>query len=179
MNRNYRVLFAIVIVLLLTIPVRMVSSHDPDRFQVQIEYYFPIIQQNFGFPTPTPTRIPKPTSTRTPTSTLIPFRSSTPIPTATQTPTNTITPTVTLTPTYTSTTTLIPLASITIQFPSLTPSITPTPTASQTSTPSPIPYPGVTSGVPPAGWAVIILLALLWTILAIWLYLFLRQRDRG
>jgi hypothetical protein len=179
LSKNYRMIIVLVLSLLLAIPVRIVSSQHPGVFQDQIEYYFPIIQQNFGFPTPTPTRIPRPTSTRTSTSTLVPFRSSTPIPTATQTPSATITPTVTLTPTYTSTTTLIPLASITIQFPSLTPSLTSSPTASQTSMPSPIPYPGVTSRVPPAGWLVIILVGLLWTTLAIWLYLFLRQRNRG
>jgi hypothetical protein len=57
--------------------------------------------------------------------------------------------------------------------------LTSSPTASQTSMPSLIPYPGVTSRVPPTGWVVIMLLVLLWTILAIWLYLFLRQRDQG
>jgi hypothetical protein len=32
------------------------------------------------------------------------------------------------------------------------------------------------SDVPPSTWIVIILVVLLWIILAIWLYLFLRQR---
>ena len=172
---KYQITFVLLIFLLI-LSSGYGSSHQSETLHVQNELYFPLIYHSLVNQLP-PTKIPKPTITSTPTRTLVPFSSSTPIPTATQTLTATLTPTLTLTPTYTATTTLIPLASITIQFPSLTPSVTPSFTPSQTLLPSSTPPSGLFPGLPPSGWLIIILLGILWIILAIWLYVFLRQRN--
>ena len=180
MRHKTRVLFILLMVVLIFVPIGSGAGHKAVQNQGQINLYFPIIAYSFIVPV-SPTNTPRPTQTRTPTRTRIPFRSSTPRPTATVSPTVTITPTYTLTPTSTSTTTLIPLISITIQFPSSTPSITPTHTPTQTITPSKTPPQGAIPGIPNRTGLIILLLALLWIILAVWLYFFLGQnkfRDR-
>ncbi len=175
MKRNIHIISALWLIFLVLIPSGNGQGQRAENILLQNEVYFPIVYNTFVNQIP-PTKTPKPTQTRTPTQTRVPFRASTPRPTATQTPTQTLTPTVTLTPTYTPTTTLIPLVSITIQFPSQTPSHTPSPTLKPTITPSSTPLSVFDSGIPPSTWIVAILVVLLWIILAVWLYLFLRQR---
>jgi hypothetical protein len=174
LSKKYRILLVISLVLLIALPIRYVSGRQPEQIWLQDNLFFPLVFSSLVNQLP-PTKTPIPTPTRTPTNPSAPFQSATPRPTATQTPTITLTPTLTQTPTYTPTTTLIPLASITIIFPSLTPS----PTATSTRIPSPSQPPGFIPGLSPAGWLVILLLGLLWTVLAIWLYLFLRQRRES
>ena len=169
-------MIALWLIFLALIPTGGGQSQQAENIRLQNEVYFPIVYKNLVNQKP-PTTTPRPTQTGTPTQTRVPFRTFTPIPTATQTATLTLTPTVTLTPTYTLTTTLIPLVSITIQFPSQTPSHTPSPTIKPTITPSSTPLSIFDSGIPPSTWIVIILVVLLWIILAVWLYLFLRQRK--
>ena len=178
MRKKYLISLLLSIFLLMSLPSGYGLSHKSNEIRAQDNLYFPIIFSSLINQLP-PTKTPKPTQTRTPTRTRVPYRSSTPRPTVTITPTITLTPTLTLTPTYTATTTLIPLASITIRFPSQTPSITPSPTLTQTLIPSATPPQGVFPGIPPTSWLIIILLGLLWIILAIWLFFFLRQRQRS
>ncbi len=175
LSKKYRILLVISLVLMIALPIRYVSGRQPEQIWLQDNLFFPLIFSSLVNQLP-PTKTPKPTATRTPTNPSALFQSATPRPTATQTPTITLTPTLTQTPTYTPTTTLIPLASITIIFPSLTPSLTPSPTVTSTRVPSPSQQPGFIPELSPAGWLVILLLGLLWTALAIWLYIFLRQR---
>ena len=165
MKRLSLVCLIVLIVGLPVLPAGLAYSEQQDANQLQNELFFPLIQRIFINQIPT-TRTPIPPRTAIPTSTRIPFLSATPNYTATQTLTPTLTPTNTLTPTYTSTTTLIPLVSITIQFPSSTPSSTPTSTPSPTVTPSATAPPGGVPGIPPSSWLVIILLGVLWVILA-------------
>lgn len=146
------------------------------KSQTANEVYLPIVFMT-RIHLVSPTKTPKSTQTRTATRTRAPFRSSTPIPTSTQTPTNTLTPTITLTPTSTATITLIPLPSITIQYPSHTPSITPSITIIPSQTPSPTPPSGLFSTPESSTWILVILVSLLWVILAILIYLFLRRRE--
>jgi hypothetical protein len=162
--------------MVLSLPSGLVTGHQVEEVALQNHLYFPLVY-NSALNQPAPTKTPKPTQTRTPTRTRVPYRPPTQRPTATITPTITLTPTLTLTPTFTSTTTLIPLKSITIEFPSSTPSTTPRPTITPTVTPSETPAPGGLPGIPPSSWLIIILLGLLWVILAAWLFIFLRQRK--
>ena len=178
LNKHYLTILFLIFILFQAIPSAIVAGHQAEQNQLQDHLYFPVIFSSVVNQLP-PTKTPKPTQTRTPTSPRIPFRTPTTQPTATITPTNTLTPTSTLTPTYTSTTTLIPLVSITIQYPSFTPSSTPTPTASPTVTPSETPAPDGLPGIPPSSWLVIILVGVLWVILAVWLFIFLRQRQES
>lgn len=145
------------------------------RSQDEFQIYLPIVFKTEIIYIP-PTRIPTPTHTWTPTRTRTPFRSSTPIPTSTITPTYTFTPTNTNTPTSTSTTTLIPLPSLTIRFPSHTPTITPSRTLKPISTPTPTQPIGLLTNLKPVIWVPVILIALMWVILAVSLILFLRRK---
>ena len=177
--KRLRWVFLIVLIVgLPVLPAGLAYSEQQDANQLQNELYFPLIQRIYIDQIPT-TRTPRPPRTAIPTRTRIPFRSATPNYTATQTLTPTLTPTNTPTPTYTSTTTLIPLVSITIQFPSSTPSSTPTSTSSPTVTPSATAPAGGVPGIPPSSWLVIILVSVLWVILAAWLFIFLRQRQES
>lgn len=176
MKKLFLVAFLLIIGVYLSVPSGLGADLQVLENQVQHHLYFPIISYSYVVDVP-PTKTPKPTQTRTPTRTRIPYRTSTPRPTVTKTPTNTLTPTLTLTPTNTSTTTLIPMASITILYPSSTPSFTPTRTPSQTATPSETSPPGTIPEIPPRSWLIITLLGLLWIILAAWVFIFLQQRK--
>lgn len=148
------------------------SVNSQDEFHL----YFPIVFR-IEITIVQPTRTPTPTQTRTPTRTRAPYHSPIPQPSLTHTPTYTLTPTVTNTPTSTSTTTLIPLPSIAIRFPSHTPSLTPSRTMVPSSTPSPTQSPGLISGLSPTIWILVILVASMWVILAVALILFLRRQK--
>ncbi len=144
--------------------------------QDELVVYLPIVFRT-SITQIVPTRTPRPTQTRTPTRTRIPFRSPTPRPTSTYTPTVTLTPTNTNTPTSTLTTTLVPIPSITIRFPTLTPTHTPTRTIKPTASPSPTATPGILEATETSSWVVIILVVSMWIILATWLYFFLRRQN--
>jgi hypothetical protein len=154
----------------------VIQEERPVRLQDENRLYMPIVFRA-SIKQIVPTRTPRPTQTRTPTSTRIPFRSATPIPTSTNTPTVTITPTNTNTPTATHTMTLIPVPSITIIYPTLTPTHTPTSTLRPTSSPSPTATPGIFEATTSSTWVLVILVSLLWTILAVGLFFFFRQRE--
>jgi len=154
----------------------VIQEERPVRLQDENRLYMPIVFRT-SIKQIVPTRTPRPTQTRTPTSTRIPFRSATPIPTSTNTPTVTITPTNTNTPTPTHTMTLIPVPSITIIYPTLTPTHTPTSTLRPTSSPSPTATPGIFEATTSSTWVLVILVSLLWTILAVGLFFFFRQRE--
>ena len=185
MNKTIQIttsLFAIITTLL--IPSWWGQSSLPIITQAEFKIYLPIVYNNIQYqasptitPTPTATRKPKPTQTRTPTRTRTPVRISTKRPTSTQTPTQTLTPTITLTPTRTSTTTLIPLPSITIQYASLTPSLTPSRTLNPTVTRTPTPSPGFISNPRLSARVAGVLIALLWIILAVWLYFVFQRKE--
>jgi len=175
LRKEIQIKIGLLFIFLVLIPSGIGQSQQPEDIQLQNKSYLPIVFNN-EFNQISPTKTPKPTQTRTPTQIRVPFRSSTPIPTATQTPTSTLTPTVTPTQTYTPTTTLIPMVSITIQFPSQTPTHTHSPTPKPKITQSPTPASIFDSGIPSSTWIVLILIAILWSILGVWLYIFLRQR---
>jgi hypothetical protein len=175
LSKNIQIKIGLLFIFLVLIPSGIGQSQHPEDIQLQNKSYLPIVFNN-EFNQISPTKTPKPTQTRTPTQISAPFRSSTPIPTATQTSTSTLTPTVTPTQTYTPTTTLIPMVSITIQFPSQTPTHTHSPTPKPKITQSPTPASIFDSGIPSSTWIVLILIAILWSILGVWLYIFLRQR---
>lgn len=183
MNKTIQITTSLLaIITTLLIPSWWGQSNQPNISQAEYKIYLPIVYNNIQYQasptrTPTPTRKPKPTQTRTPTRTRTPVRISTIRPTSTQTPTQTHTPTITLTPTTTSTTTLIPLPSITIQYASLTPSLTPSRTLNPTVTRSPTPSPGFISNPRLSAWVVGVLIALLWIILAVWLYFVFQRKE--
>ena len=183
MNKTIQITTSLLAVItILLIPSWRGQSSQPNITQAEFKIYLPIVYNNIQYQasptrTPTPTRKPKPTQTRTPTRTRTPVRISTKRPTSTQTPTQTLTPTITLTPTMTSTTTLIPLPSITIQYPTLTPSLTPSRTLSPPVTPSSTPSPGFISNPRLSAWVVGILIGLLWIILAVWLYFVFQRKE--
>lgn len=167
--------FLSVIVLLISLSGTNLLGR-PATFQDEIKVFMPIIFRT-SINQIVPTRTPSPTQTRTPTRTRTPFRSATPRPTSTQTPTVTLTPTNTNTPTSTSTITLIPIPSITIVYPTLTPTVTPTRTSSPTYSPTPSETPGIIEATRPSTWVLVILVSLLWTILVVGLYFFIRRQE--
>lgn len=165
-------LLGIILVMLMIGRAQAITS-----LQINFKMFFPIIFR-INITQVVSTRTPTVTPTRTVTKTLTPFRTFTPIPTRTITPTYTLTPTATSTPTETPTETFVPLPSITPNFPTPTRTHTITPVRSQPTLTS-TPMPGFPSNLDTSQWVMLSVIVLLWPLLGVFLYLFIRKQISG
>jgi len=151
------------------------SAQAVTIFQLNdIKMFLPIIFR-INITQVVPTRTSTITPTRTVTKTLTPFRTFTPFPTSTITPTYTLTPTSTYTPTETPTETFIPLPSITPNFPTPTKTHTITPVRLPI-TPTSTPSPGILGNFDTPHWVMFAVIVLLWPLLGLFLYLFIKRQ---